>query len=87
MLALPAWLIVAGATRGGWPRARAWLALVTLGSLLPLVAFALADRQWQGTVPSVALLAATALGLAWMVHIAARPATQPRGLNEARHRP
>lgn len=65
LLIFPAWLIVAGATRGGWPRARLWLALVVVGSLLPSVTAALAERQAQITVPSVALLALAQLALAW----------------------
>ncbi|MFN8541978.1 MAG: glycosyltransferase family 87 protein, partial [Thermomicrobiales bacterium] len=67
LLIFPAWLMVAGATATGWPHPRLWLALATIGSLLPIVTAALAQRQWQISLPSIALLATTALALAWTI--------------------
>ena len=66
LLVLPAWLIIAGATAGGWPQPRLWIALVVVGSLLPIVTATLAQRQWQSNVPSVALMVLAASGLAWL---------------------
>lgn len=67
LLIFPAWLLVSGATATGWPHPRLWLALAAIGSLLPIVTAALAQRQWQISLPSIALLATTALALAWTI--------------------
>jgi hypothetical protein len=66
LLIFPAWLVVAQATSGDWPRAQStgWLALVIVGFALPLLTFMFAQRAIQAVVPAVLLMTIAMIALA-----------------------